>query len=184
MCATLCISWLSVEYNNKKTTFWVFIQLRWARCDLYYIFTVTDRFWPKKKKNHGNGREWESFFREWNGTGFSPSFFCGSGTGEVWKSTPVSPSNGGAWNLTEILHRDLFFCKKEHSWADTTFSKILDINRRFEIKYMQIVNNKLCHVFSEYRNLNSFIYVWLTKTHHIKFILNILYCVIQMNGNL
>ncbi len=148
MCATLCISWLSVEYNNKKTTFWVFIQLRWARCDLYYIFTVTDRFWPKKKKKN------------------------------------TSPSNGGAWNLTEILHRDLFFCKKEHSWADTTFSKILDINRRFEIKYMQIVNDKLCHVFSEYRNLNSLIYVWLTKTHHIKFILNILYCVIQMNGNL
>ncbi len=38
-----------------------------------------------------------------DGTGFSPSFFmglgreeinfCGSGTGEVWEFTPVSPSN-------------------------------------------------------------------------------------------
>ncbi len=55
-----------------------------------------------KKQQHGSGREWESFFREWNGTGFSPSFFvglgreeinfCGSETGEVWEFTPVSPS--------------------------------------------------------------------------------------------
>ncbi len=53
-------------------------------------------------KKHGCGREWESFFRDWNGMGFSPSyfmglgrdkiFFCWSGTRAVWKSTPVSPS--------------------------------------------------------------------------------------------
>ncbi len=51
-------------------TFWVFIQLiRWARCDLYYIFTVIDSYRQKnkKKQQHGSGREWESFFREWNG---------------------------------------------------------------------------------------------------------------------
>ncbi len=50
--------------------------------------------------NTGSGREWESFFREWNGTGFSPSFFVGlgreeinfCGTGEVENSLPVSPS--------------------------------------------------------------------------------------------
>ncbi len=64
-------------------------------CDIVtpLIFTVTDRFRQKKKIQHGSGREWESFFREWNGTGFPPSFFvglgreeihfCGSGTGEV-----------------------------------------------------------------------------------------------------
>ncbi len=42
-------------------TFWVFIQLiRWARCDLYYIFTVIDSYRQKKKKQqHGSGREWE-----------------------------------------------------------------------------------------------------------------------------
>ncbi len=68
----------------------------------YYILTVTDRFRQKKKKTqHGSGREWESFFREWNGTGFFPSFFvglgreeihfCGSGKGEVWEFTSVSP---------------------------------------------------------------------------------------------
>ncbi len=57
------------------------------------FFTVTDRFRRKKQQQHGSGREWESFFREWTGPGFSPSFFvglgreeinfCGSGTGEV-----------------------------------------------------------------------------------------------------
>ncbi len=41
----------------RKYIFKVFIQLRWARCDMYYIFTVTDRLWQKKtKKKH---REWE-----------------------------------------------------------------------------------------------------------------------------
>ncbi len=52
---TLCINWLSVQYNNKKIHFGFFIQLRWARCDLYYIFTVTDRFRPKNKYNTGAG---------------------------------------------------------------------------------------------------------------------------------
>ncbi len=48
--------WLSVQYNNKKRTF--FIQLiRWARCDLYYIFTVIDSYRQKKKKT--TTREWE-----------------------------------------------------------------------------------------------------------------------------
>ncbi len=40
-------------HNDKKIHLFFFIQLRWARCDLYYIFTVTGRFWPKKT------REWE-----------------------------------------------------------------------------------------------------------------------------
>ncbi len=72
----------SVQYNNKKTTFWVFIQLiRWARCDLYYIFTVIDSYRQKKKKKkqHGSGRELESFFRKWNGIFLQ--FFRGIGTG-------------------------------------------------------------------------------------------------------
>ncbi len=41
--------------------------IRWARCDLYYIFTVIDSYRQKKKQQHGSGREWESIFREWNG---------------------------------------------------------------------------------------------------------------------
>ncbi len=62
-------------------------------CNLYYIFTVTDRF-RRKKKNPT--REWEGMgviLPGVDGTGFSPSFFvglgreeinfCGSGTGEV-----------------------------------------------------------------------------------------------------
>ncbi len=67
---------LSVQYNNKKRHFGVFIQLiRWARCDLYYIFTVINSYKKTKKQTpHGSGREWESFFREWNGTGFPPVF--------------------------------------------------------------------------------------------------------------
>ncbi len=37
-------------------TFWVFIQLiRWARCDLYYIFTVIDSYEKKKKKKNNTG---------------------------------------------------------------------------------------------------------------------------------
>ncbi len=33
------------------------------------FFTVIDSYRQKKtkKKQHGSGREWESFFREWNG---------------------------------------------------------------------------------------------------------------------
>ncbi len=52
------------------------------RDDLYYIFTVIDSYRQKKKKKkkkHGSGREWESFFREWNG--IFPQFFRGIGTG-------------------------------------------------------------------------------------------------------
>ncbi len=41
-----CLSWLSVQYNNKK-------------------LLNTTREWG----------EWESFFQDWNGTGFPPSFF-------------------------------------------------------------------------------------------------------------
>ncbi len=81
----MCISWLSVQYNDKKIHFGFFIQLRWARCDLYNIFTVTDRFQPKKSKirngSHSSG----------SGMGYSPNFpvalgrdeicFRGSGTG-------------------------------------------------------------------------------------------------------
>ncbi len=33
----------------------------------------------KKKQQHGSGREWESFFREWNS--IFPQFFRGIGTG-------------------------------------------------------------------------------------------------------
>ncbi len=61
-------------------------------CTIFFtISTVIGK--KKKKQQHGSGREWESFFREWNGTGFSPIFFvglgreeinfCGSETGEV-----------------------------------------------------------------------------------------------------
>ncbi len=35
------------------------------------FFTVIDSYRKNKKQQHGSGREWESFFREWNGTGFS-----------------------------------------------------------------------------------------------------------------
>ncbi len=80
LCNTVHNRWLSVQYNNKNDI-WVFIQLiRWARCDLYYMFTVIDSYRQKKKKQqHGSGREWESFFREWNG--IILQFFRGIGTG-------------------------------------------------------------------------------------------------------
>ncbi len=52
-----------------------FIKLRRARCDLYCIFTVTDRSGQKK-----TSREWELLFWDWNETGFSTSFFSGIGT--------------------------------------------------------------------------------------------------------
>ncbi len=47
------------------------------------FFTVIDSYQKKKKKKHGSGKEWESFFQEWNGTGFSPSFFVGLGREEI-----------------------------------------------------------------------------------------------------
>ncbi len=64
-------------------TFGVFIQLiRWARCDLYYIFTVIDSYRQKKKKNNmgvgGNGSHSSG-----SGTGFSSSFFVGLGREEI-----------------------------------------------------------------------------------------------------
>ncbi len=41
-----------------------------------FLMQLTD-FGPKKKKKkqqHGSGREWESFFREWTGRDFPPVF--------------------------------------------------------------------------------------------------------------
>ncbi len=62
--------------NNKKTTFWVFIQLiRWARCDLYYIFTVIDSYKKKKKKKKPNtGVGGNGSHSSGSGPGFSSSF--------------------------------------------------------------------------------------------------------------
>ncbi len=39
------------------------------------------------------------------GTSQYDFFFCGSGTGEVWKSTPVSPSISYYCLLTEAVYR-------------------------------------------------------------------------------
>ncbi len=41
---------------------------------MIYIFTVIDSYKKKKKQQHGSGREWESFFREWTGWDFPPVF--------------------------------------------------------------------------------------------------------------
>ncbi len=64
-------------------TFWGFIQLiRWARCDLYYIFTVIDSYRQKKKKT--TTREWEGMGVILPGVerdGIFPQFFRGIGTG-------------------------------------------------------------------------------------------------------
>ncbi len=62
--------------------------------------------WQISAKKTTTTREWEGMgviLPGVDGTGFSPSFlvglgreeinFCGSGTGEVWEFTPVSPSN-------------------------------------------------------------------------------------------
>ncbi len=78
----LCIiRWLSVQYNNKKRL-WVFIQLiRWARCDLYYIFTVIDSY--RQKKNNNTGVGGNGSHSSGSGTGFSSSFFVGLGREEI-----------------------------------------------------------------------------------------------------
>ncbi len=39
-------------------------------------------------------------------------FFCGIGTGEVWKSTPVSPSISYYCLLTEAVYRPLLGAPK------------------------------------------------------------------------
>ncbi len=81
ICATLCIiRWLSVQYNNKKRHFGFFIQLiRWAPLWSVLYFYGNWQLSAKKKQQHGSGREWESFFREWNGIFLQ--FFRGIGTG-------------------------------------------------------------------------------------------------------
>ncbi len=72
---------LASASTEQKTTFWGFIQLiRWARCDLYYIFNVTDRFRQKKNNNTGvggNGSHSSGSGRD----GIFPQFFRGIGTG-------------------------------------------------------------------------------------------------------
>ncbi len=80
-------------HNDKKLHLFCFIQLRWARCDLYYIFTVTGRFWPKKT------REWEGmgvilpgveqFFRR-IGTALD-IFFVGEGRERFENPLPSHP---------------------------------------------------------------------------------------------
>ncbi len=52
--------------TNKVGTLWSVL-----------YFTVTDSYRQKQQQQHRIGREWESFFREWNETGFPPSFFVG-----------------------------------------------------------------------------------------------------------
>ncbi len=66
-------------------TFWVFIQLiRWACCDLYYIFTVIDSYRQKKqKKNNNTGVGGNGSQSSGSGTGFSSSFFVGLGREEI-----------------------------------------------------------------------------------------------------
>ncbi len=80
-CTLHCLSWLSVQYNNKNPTFWIFIQLRLARFDLYCIFTVTDSCQKNKTKKNNTGVGGNGSHSYWIGTG--RDFFCGSGTGEV-----------------------------------------------------------------------------------------------------
>ncbi len=69
-------------------------------CTIFY--TVTDRFRRKnKKKRHGSGREWESFFREWTGRDFPPVYswdwdgkrfiFVGVGRERFENSLPCHP---------------------------------------------------------------------------------------------
>ncbi len=74
-----CLSWLSVQYK-KIYIIWIFILLRWARCDLYCIFNVTERFRQKKQT-----WEWEGMgviFQGWERGGIFPQFFRGIGTFE------------------------------------------------------------------------------------------------------
>ncbi len=72
-------------------TFWVFIQLiRWARCDLYYIFTVIDSY-PKKKKKNNN-----------TGVGGNGSHSSGSGTGRDFP--PVFSWDWDGKRLKFVMH--------------------------------------------------------------------------------
>ncbi len=81
ICATLCIDGFQFNIITKNDILGFIQLIRWARCDLYYIFTVIDSYQKKKKKkkNPGVGGNGESFFREWNGIFLQ--FFRGIGTG-------------------------------------------------------------------------------------------------------
>ncbi len=56
--------------TNKVGTLW----------SVLYFYCNWQLSKKKKKQQHGSGREWESFFREWNG--IFPQFFRGIGTGK------------------------------------------------------------------------------------------------------
>ncbi len=55
--------------TNKVGTLW----------SVLYFYCNWQLSAKKKKQQHGSGREWESFFREWNGIFLQ--FFRGIGTG-------------------------------------------------------------------------------------------------------
>lgn len=85
-------SWLYHKFHKFKIAFSAMKQHTSYILDVFLpkvgtvictrFFTVIDRFWPKKQ--HGSGREWESFIWVWDGTGY----FHGSWTEEVWKYPP------------------------------------------------------------------------------------------------
>ncbi len=81
MTFNLCNTVHKMAFSSIYLHFGFFIQLiRWARCDLYYIFTITDRFRQKKTTT----REWEGMGVILPGVerdGIFPQFFRGIGTG-------------------------------------------------------------------------------------------------------
>ncbi len=93
----------------------VFQLISWARCDLYYIFTVIDSYQQKKKKKKTNtGVGGNGSHSSGSGTGFSSSFFVGLGREEIkicdafWKQE-MSPWSNAPLGLRNPFSKKTYF---------------------------------------------------------------------------
>ncbi len=96
------------EYNQK----WNENQIRSTQWTVqnnkntnYIKLTQHQSIYMVKKRN--NGREWESFFREWNWTGFYPSFFVD------WDGKRFIFVGVGRERLKLTQHQSIYMVKRE-----------------------------------------------------------------------
>ncbi len=92
-----CLSWLSVQYNNKKKSIFDFYSTEVGTLLSVLYFNVTERF--RQKTNMGMG----VIFQGWERGGIFPQFFRGIGTFEnPLPCPPLKPE----WCLADGPHNE------------------------------------------------------------------------------